>query len=103
MIIPKNVVLPEKKDNIKGMVFHLFYPDLTTLIFFDSDLTMPICWGNKNVVKTNAVYKLDTITTHLTTTTKVWLFSYIMSEDGYRKKQTLHCNLGDIRKHLINY
>lgn len=102
MIIPKNVILPEKRDHITGNAFHVFYSNTTTAHLFDSDLSSPIIWGDKNVVRINALYKLDELTGN-PPGAKVWVFTYIMTADGYRKKQTVHAAIQDVRKYLLKY
>ena len=82
-MIPKNVVNPEKKGNIQGVVFHLFYSDLNTSILFDRDLSTPIIWGSKNVVMTN-LKKLDELT-NVERTAKVRIYTYIIDTNGYRR------------------
>jgi hypothetical protein len=100
-MLSANVLNTEKKGKIEGYVFHLFYPDLNTACFFDKDLSSPIIFGSKNVVMTN-VKKLDTIA-GVDPETKVWIYSYIMSQDGYRRIDTYHGPISTIGKYIRRY
>lgn len=100
-MVSQNVVNPEKKGKIKGNVFHLFYPDLNTSILFDKDFTEPIIWGSKNVVMT-ALKKIDEYM-DVPTTTKVRIYSYIISQDGYRRIDTYNGPIETIGKYIRRY
>lgn len=100
-MIPQNVVNIDKKDNIKGSVFHLFYPDLNTSILFDRDLTSPIIWGSKNIVMTwvkklNELMKVDS-------TSKVRIYSYILDQKGYRNIDVYNGPIETIGKYIRRY
>lgn len=93
-----NVVNPNKKENIHGTVFHIFYPDLNTSIFFDKDLTEPIIFGSKNVVMT-WIKKLDELM-NVKPTSKVKIYSYITSTEGYRRTDTYFGPIETIGKYI---
>lgn len=100
-MIPQNVVNTDKKGNIKGGVFHLFYPDLNTGILFDKDFTAPIIWGSKNVVMT-WLKKIDELM-DTKPTTKVVIYSYIIGSEGYRRIDTYHGPIETIGKYIRRY
>jgi len=93
-----NVVNPNRKDNIQGAVFHLFYPDLNTSIFFDKDLTEPIIFGSKNVVMT-WVKRLDELM-NVKPISKVKIYSYITSPEGYHRTDTYYGPIETIGKYI---
>jgi len=99
-----NVVNSNKKgglnasDGIKGSVFHLFYPDLNTSVFFDKDLTEPIIFGSKSVVMT-WVKRLDELM-NIKPTSKVKIHSYITSPEGYRRTDTYFGPIETIGKYI---
>lgn len=100
-MVSQNVINIEKKDKIIGRVFHIFYPDLNTAILFDSDMSMPIIWGSKNIVMIN-VKKLDTLM-HVEPITKVRIYSYILSIEGYRRIDTYNGPISTIGKYIRRY
>jgi len=100
MSTPINAVNPSKKNNILGNVFHLFYPDVNTSFLFDRDLTDPIIWGSKNVVMTN-LKNIDKLSEMLTEDSKIVVFSYIMTGDGYHRKQTYNGLVSGIGAHIL--
>lgn len=100
-MLSKNVLNIEKKENIEGNVFHLFYPDINTSILFDQDLSIPIIWGSKNVVMAN-VKKLDELM-KVKNTSKVKIYSYIMSPEGYRRIDTYYGPIESIGKYIRRY
>ena len=100
-MLAQNVVNPEKKGKIKGLVFHLFYPDLNTSILFDRDFSEPIIHGSKNVVMTN-LKKLDELT-GTTPLTKVRIYSYILSQEGYRRIDIYNGPIETIGKYIRRY
>jgi hypothetical protein len=100
-MISQNVLNISKKGNMKGRVFHLFYPELSTVFFFDDDFTEPIMWGNKNVVMA-WVKKLDELL-EIKATSKVKIFSYIMSQQGYRRIDTYDGPIDSIGKYIRRY
>lgn len=100
-MLSQNVFNPEKKGKIKGTVFHLFYPDLNTSFLYDSDLTAPIIWGSKNVVMTNL--KKINEAMNVPTTTKVRIYSYIMTVDGFRRIDTYNGPIETIGKYIRRY
>lgn len=100
-MLAQNVVNPEKKGNIKGTVFHLFYPDLTTSYLFDADYTEPIIWGSKNVVMT-WLKKIDELM-KVKSTAKVRIYSYIMTTDGFRRIDTYNGPIETIGKYIRRY
>ncbi len=97
----QNVVNPDKKGKIKGTVFHLFYPDLNSSILFDRDFSESIIWGSKNVVMT-ALKKIDEYM-GVPSTSKVKIYSYIMSVDGYRRIDTYNGPIELIGKYIRRY
>src|SRR5690348_14616947 len=101
MIIPKNVVNIEKKGNIEGSVFHLFYPDLQTGILFDKDFTTPIIWGSKGVVMTQ-LKKINELMGVKTDAT-VKIYSYILTNDGYRRIDSYLGPIATIGKYIRRY
>jgi len=100
-MIAQNVVNPEKKSKIQGFTFHLFYPDLNTSILFDKDFTSPIIWGSKNVVMTTLKKIGDLLGTD--TSTKVRIYSYIMTQEGYRRIDTYNGPIETIGKYIRRY
>lgn len=100
-MVPQNVVNPEKKGKIEGSVFHLFYPDLNTSVLFDKDFTSPIIWGSKNVVMTT-LKKLDEIL-GVKSITKVRIYSYILTQEGYRRIDTYNGPIETIGKYIRRY
>ena len=50
-----NVVSTEKKNGgIVGHSFHLFYVSNLVAYLYDSDWSVPICWGSKTLVRSIA-------------------------------------------------
>lgn len=97
-MIPQNVVNVQKKENINGHTFHLFYPDINTSILFDKDFTTPIIWGSKNIVMT-WVKKLDELM-NAKPETKVRIYSYIIDHNGYRRIDTYNGPIETIGKYI---
>lgn len=100
-MIQKNVVNISKKNSITGTAFHLFYADIATSYLFDADLSEPIIWGNKSIVMTQLknisnLMNVDPIS-------KVIVFSYIMSNDGYRRIDTYNGPIATIGKYIRRY
>jgi len=100
-MIPQNVVNIEKKGNIEGSVFHIFYPNLNTSLLFDKTLTTPIIWGSKTIVMT-WTKKLDELM-EVPNTTKVRIYSYILTQDGYRRIDTYNGPIETIGKYIRRY
>lgn len=96
-----NVINPNKKGKISGNTFHLFYPDLNTSILFDKDLSEPIIFGSKNVVMTT-LKKLDEIL-GVKSITKVRIYSYILTQEGYRRIDTYNGPIETIGKYIRRY
>ena len=83
-MLSANIVNSNKKDNIQGNCFHIFYPDLHTAMLFDRDLSEPIIFGNKNIVRTH-LKTIDKLM-NVPDTTKVRIYSYILdNQSGYRR------------------
>jgi hypothetical protein len=102
-MVSKNVVNPEKKGKIVGTVFHLFYPELSTSILFDADLSIPIIWGSKNVVMTT-LKKIDELMVGPASgVTKVRIYSYVLTQDGYRRIDTYNGPIETIGKYIRRY
>lgn len=101
IMIPQNVVNIEKKGNIEGAVFHIFYPNLNTAFLFDRDLVTPIIWGSKNIVMTN-LKKIDELM-KVDKTSKVRIYSYILSPEGYRKIDMYNGPIETIGKYIRRY
>jgi hypothetical protein len=97
-MIPQNVVNTEKKGNIEGRVFHLFYPNLSTAFLFDKDLKEPIIFGSKTIVMT-WTKKLDELM-EVPNTTNVRIYSYILGQDGYRRIDTYNGPIETIGKYI---
>ena len=100
-MIPQNVINTDKKGNIQGAVFHIFYPDLNTSLLFDKDLMSPIIWGSKNVVMT-WVKKLDELM-NVEKTTKVRIYSYVLAQEGYRRIDIYNGPIETIGKYIRRY
>ena len=100
-MLAQNVVNPEKRGNILGNVFHLFYPDLKIAVLFDRDLSVPIMWGTKTVVMTQ-VKALDKLM-EVPTTNKVRIYSYIITNEGYRRIDTYNGPIETIGKYIRRY
>ena len=100
-MLAQNVVNPNKKGNVEGFVFHLFYPDLNTSILFDKNFTEPIIWGSKNIVMTN-LKKIDELM-GVKSIAKVRIYSYIMTVDGYRRIDTYNGPIETIGKYIRRY
>lgn len=97
-MISKNVLNTEKKGNVVGFTFHLFYPDINTSILFDRDFTTPIIWGSKNIVMT-WVKKLDELI-QVSPDTKVRIHTYITDHNGYRRIDTYFGPIETIGKYI---
>lgn len=97
-MLAQNVINPDKRGNIQGSVFHLFYPNLNTSILFDRDLHEPIIWGSKNVVMTN-LKKIDELT-GVTKTSKVRIYTYIIDQNGFRRVDTYDGPIETIGKYI---
>lgn len=100
-MLSQNVLNTEKKGRIAGRTFHIFYPDLNTAVFFDSDLSVPIIFGSKNIVMVN-VKKLDELM-DVKPDIKVRIYSYILSQDGYRRIDTYNGPIQTIGKYIRRY
>ena len=100
-MLPQNIINLEKRNKIIGKVFHLFYKDLNTIVLFDSDLNIPIAWGSKTVII--GILKKINEEMYTTVTTKVTVYSYILSSEGFRKIQTYNGPIENIGKYLIRY
>lgn len=98
-MLVKNILNSNKK--IQGMVFHIFYPDLHTSILFDNDLSDPIIFGSKNIVMTN-VKILDKLL-NVPDITKICIYSYILTTDGYRRIDTYKGPINTIGKYIRRY
>lgn len=102
-MLAQNVVNPDKKGKIEGTVFHLFYPELSKSILFDKDFTVPIIWGSKNVVMTH-LKNIDEIMGGTTKpTSKVRIYSYILTPEGYRRIDTYNGPIETIGKYIRRY
>lgn len=101
-MLAQNVINPEKRGNIEGRVFHLFYIDLNTSVLFDRDLSTPITWGPKTVV-IGHLKKIYEIMTGAKPETKVVVISYVLGQEGYRRIQTYNGPIENIGKYLIRY
>ena len=100
-MLAQNVFNPEKANKIQGAVFHLFYMDLNTIVWFDKDLSKPIMWGSKTIVigalkKIDAELKVDP-------SYKVRIYSYILGTEGFKRIQTYNGPIETIGKYLIRY
>jgi hypothetical protein len=100
-MLAQNVINSEKQGKIDGAVFHLFYMNLNTLVFFDKDLNIPIIWGGKTIV-IGHVKKLDELM-NVPKATKVLIYSYILDTNGFRRIQTYNGPIETIGKYLIRY
>ena len=97
-MIPQNVVNTNKKGEIVGTTFHIFYPDLNTSIFFDKDFMEPIIWGSKSIVM-SWVKKLDELL-DIPKTSKVKIHSYMFTTEGYRRIDTYYGPIETIGKYI---
>ena len=102
-MIPQNVINSEKKGNIEGTVFHIFYPNLNTSFLFDRDFSSPIIWGSKNVVMTWVKKLHDKDLMDVPKTTKVVIYSYILDVQGYRRIDTYKGPIETIGKYIRRY
>ena len=100
-MIAQNVLNSNKRGNVIGRVFHIFYPDLNTSFLFDSVFIEPIIFGSKNIVMTH-VKKLDELL-ETKPTTKVKIYSYIMSPNGYKRIDTYDGPIETIGKYIRRY
>ena len=100
-MIVKNVLNTNKKNNIIGNTFHIFYPDLNTSFLFDRDFTEPIIFGSKNIVMTQ-VKKLNALM-DVKPTVKVLIYSYILSTEGYRRIDIYNGPIETIGKYIRRY
>lgn len=98
-MIIKNILNTNKK--IEGTVFHIFYTDLHTSTLFDINLSEPIIFGSKNIVMTT-VKNLDKLL-NVPNITKVCIYSYILSTDGYRKIDIYNGPINTIGKYIRRY
>ena len=100
-MLTKNIINHEKINQIQGVAFHIFYLDLSTAVLFDRDLFCPIIYGNKNIV----IDKLKKIDEYLKlpNTTKIWIYSYIPSAEGYRRVHTYAGPINTIGKYIFHY
>jgi hypothetical protein len=90
----------EGHDPIEGRVFHIFYPDIHTSLFFDKNLSTPIIWGQKSIVM-GWVKKLDELL-NVPSTTRVRIYSYINDlQSGYRRVDTYNGPIETIGKYII--
>lgn len=97
-MLAKNVINPSKKGTLASNIFHIFYTDLHTSILFDSDLSQPVIWGNKNIVMT-WVKKLDKLM-EISSDSKVKIHSYITTPEGYRRTDTYYGPINTIGKYI---
>jgi len=100
-MLAQNVINPEKRENIQGNVFHLFYMDLHKSVLFDKDLSKPIIWGPKTVVigwlkRINELMRVEK--NH-----KVIIYSYILKPEGFYRIQTYNGPIETIGKYIIRY
>ena len=100
-MLAQNVVNSEKRDNIEGRVFHLFYPDLHTSVLYDKDITKPIIFGSKNVVMTT-LKKIDELM-NVKPDMVIRIYSYILGPEGYRRIQTYNGRIDGIGKYIMRY
>jgi len=100
-MLVKNIINLRKKEHIVGNVFHIFYPDLSTAVLFDADMSECIIYGNKSIVitqlkKINELMNVDILT-------NVVILSYIMTSNGYRRIDTYKGPISSIGKYLRRY
>jgi len=100
-MLVQNVLNPNKREKIKGIVFHLFYVDLNTSTLFDKDFSEPIIFGSKNVVMTNL--KKIHVMMGVDITTKIIVYSYIQSTNGYRRIDTYNGSIEMLGKYIRHY
>ena len=100
-MVSQNIINLEKKGKIEGLVFHIFYVDLNTSYLFDSNFSTPIVWGSKNIVMT-WVKKLDELT-NTTKQTKVRIYSYLLTNQGYRRIDIYNGPIETIGKYIRRY
>lgn len=99
-MLAQNVVNPDKKGKVEGYVFHLFYTDIHSSILFDKDMTTPIIWGSKTIVMTNLKKINELMPGNKPTTTKVRIYSYMISPEGYRRIDTYNGPVETIGKYI---
>lgn len=98
-MLAQNVVNPEKMENIEGTIFHLFYMDLNTSVLYDKDLSKPIIWGSKSIVM-GQLKKIDELM-RVKPTSKVKVYSYVVSQEGFRRIHTYNGPIETIGKYII--
>jgi len=82
-MISQNAINPSKRGNIIGLTFHFFLLDANTAVLYDREMTNPIIWGNKTVVK-STVRKLPELIGN--TTAEVRVMFYTMRPPEFRMK-----------------
>ena len=87
-MVSQNIINLEKKGKIEGLVF-------------DSNFSTPIVWGSKNIVMT-WVKKLDELT-NTTKQTKVRIYSYLLTNQGYRRIDIYNGPIETIGKYIRRY
>ena len=100
-MVPKNILNIEKKDNIIGNVFNLFYPNIATSLLFDSDLSTPIIHGSKNIVMTQLKNIYKTMNVDIKST--IIVMSYILTSEGYRRVDTYRGPIETLGKYIRRY
>ena len=98
-MLADNVINPSKKDKIISNVFHVYYPDSNSSILFDNNFVEPIIHGSKNVVMTT-LKNINKYMVSATPDTKVYVFSYILSPEGYRRVHSYYGPISTIGKHV---
>ena len=89
----------QKTNKIEGNVFHLFYMDASNAILFDRDLTLPLIWGTKTVVRSK-LKDLDTLM-NVPPTAVIQIHSYKFDDaHGYRWVGTFKGPIETIQKQL---
>jgi hypothetical protein len=82
-MIAQNAINPSKRGKIEGFTFHVFMLDLHTAIMFDRNMSEPIIWGNKNIVKAT-IRKLPELLDN--TTARVRVIFYASAPPEFKMK-----------------
>jgi hypothetical protein len=99
-MLVSGVINPSKKGTITSNVFHLFYSNESTSYLFDSArMDEPIIFGNKSLVL-SILRKINTLMVIGSPDTKVFVYSYIMTSEGYKRKITFNGPISGIGRNV---
>lgn len=101
MSLSINVVNPSKKGVLTSTVYHLWYDsDGITATLFDNDMSAPILYGNKMLVL-STLRKINTLMVIGSPDTIIYVFSYVNTDQGYKRVQTYHGPISTISKYVL--